>query len=191
MNQIAERLRTDLQDEEARYAYADTVTNAFVAAQIRGLREARELSQEELAALVGTKQSGISRLERQDYSTWKVETLRKLARAFGVRLRIRFEPFSTLLDEISDFSDNSLLPNKFEDDSVFSEPQPATAVKDATRFAVLVRGNQTLREAAEGNTPPASIDSCHQYEDAQRLNLVRIPPSIQTGSLDQARGGLR
>src|SRR5260370_25107235 len=98
VSELLEQLRKDRQNEEARYAYADTVSNAFVSAQIKGLREERELSQEELANRIGTKQSGISRLEKADYSAWKVETLRKLAKALGVRLRIRFEEFGTLVD---------------------------------------------------------------------------------------------
>ena len=77
---FTKRLSKSLANEEARYAYADSVTNAFVAAQIKALREKRGFSQDELAGLIGTKQSGISRLERADYSSWKVETLRKLAR---------------------------------------------------------------------------------------------------------------
>jgi transcriptional regulator with XRE-family HTH domain len=119
MNELVKRLRLDLEDQDSRYVYVDTITNAFIAAQIRGLREKRGLSQEQLAALMGTKQSGVSRLEQSDYSIWKVETLRRLAKAFGVRLRIRFEEFGTLLDEVSGFDDKNLLPRRFEDDPVF------------------------------------------------------------------------
>jgi transcriptional regulator with XRE-family HTH domain len=125
MNDLLTELRNDLQNEEGRYAYADTVTNAFVAAQIKELREDRCLTQSVLAQLVGTKQSGISRLQRTDYSAWKVDTLRKLARAFGVRLRIRFEEFGTLLDEIQGFDNKNLIPRRFEDDPVFIEPVAA------------------------------------------------------------------
>lgn len=120
MNQLVEQLREDLKNEEARYACADTVTNAFVSTQIKGLREERGLSQEELANLIGTTQSGISRLEKAYYSAWKVETLRKLARAFGVRLRVRFEGFGTLVDEITGFDDRNLLPKTFETDPAFN-----------------------------------------------------------------------
>jgi ribosome-binding protein aMBF1 (putative translation factor) len=91
VNELLERLKEDFQNEEARYAYAESVANAYISEQIKKLREDRGLSQEELAALIGTKQSGISRLQSRDYSAWKVETLRKLAKAFGVRLRISFE----------------------------------------------------------------------------------------------------
>ncbi len=116
---LRERLEKSLSGEEARYVYVDTVNNAFIAAQIKALREDRNLSQEQLAELLGTQQSGVSRLERPDYAAWKVETLRKLARAFGVRVRIRFEEFSSLLDEIGGFDDKNLIPRKFEDDPVF------------------------------------------------------------------------
>lgn len=122
MNQLLERQGRDFQDEDARYAYADAVVNALVSAQIKALRDDRGLSQEKLAELIGTKQSGISRLERVDYSAWKIETLRKLARAFGVRLRIGFEEFGTLIDDISGFSEANILPRKFEDDPAFKKP---------------------------------------------------------------------
>ena len=111
---FGEQLGKSLAKEEARYVYADTVTNTFVSAQIKALREDRDLSQEELAELVGTKQSGISRLEKADYSAWKIETLRKLAKAFGVRLRIRFREFGTLIEEVGGFKEKNLLPRKFE-----------------------------------------------------------------------------
>ncbi len=99
--------------------------NAFVAAQIRELRGDR--SQQEIADAIGTQQSGISRLENVNYSAWKVETLRKLARAYGVRLRISFEEFGTLIPDIETFGKESLRRRKFSDDPVFQDtakPKP-------------------------------------------------------------------
>jgi transcriptional regulator with XRE-family HTH domain len=119
VNQLLDRLSEDLNNEDNRYAYADAMTNAFVSAQIKALKEDRKLSQGQLAELIGTQQSGISRLLRSDYSAWHVETLRKLARAFGVRLRISFEEFGTLIDDVTGFNKKNLLPRKFEDDPVF------------------------------------------------------------------------
>jgi transcriptional regulator with XRE-family HTH domain len=128
------RLRVDFQHLGARDTYSDSVVNALISAQINALREERKLSQEELAQLIGTKQSGISRLERADYSSWTIETLRKLARAFGVRLRISFDEFGTLLPDIGNFSKKRLTPRKFEEDPVFNpseeqaqQPEPAGA----------------------------------------------------------------
>lgn len=131
MNPLLERMNKDFQNEDARYAYADAVTNAFISAQIKALREDRKLSQAEVAGLMGTKQSGVSRLEKADYSAWKIETLRKLARAFHVRLRISFEDFGSLPEDLERFHAKDLAPPKFEDDPAFQEPKreqaPGTA----------------------------------------------------------------
>lgn len=131
MNQLLDRLRNDFQNEDARYAYADTVVNAFISAQIKTLREDQDLSQEDLAVLIGTKQSGVSRLERADYSAWKVETLRKLARAFGVRLKISFEEFGSLVPELGGLKKGKLRRRRFEDDPVFKEHVPKQEKEEA------------------------------------------------------------
>jgi len=128
-----EQLRRSLDNEDLRYVYADTITNAFISAQIKALREERELSQLELAKLIGTQQSGISRLEKSDYSAWKVETLRKLAKAFHVRLRIRFEEFGTLIDEAGGFNEGVLCPERFEEDPVLNPAKEEEHVVDETR----------------------------------------------------------
>ncbi len=146
-----EQLKHSLATEEARYAYADTVTNAFVSAQIKALREDRELSQEELAELIGTKQSGISRLERADYSAWKIETLRKLARAFGVRLRIGFEEFGTLIEDIGSFKEKNLLPHKFEDDPTFKDNSKPKVEEIAAEISPATNpANRTLGDLLSG-----------------------------------------
>jgi transcriptional regulator with XRE-family HTH domain len=131
VNELLDQLRGDFQDEDSRYAYADSVANAFVAAQIKALREERKLTQEQLAELTGTKQSGISRFQRADYSGSKIETLRKFARAFGVRLRVSFEEFGSLLPDIGGFTKERLTPRKFEDDPVFNPKKQ----QESERFA--------------------------------------------------------
>lgn len=120
MNELLDQLREKFQNEEARYAYAEGFLNASIAAQIKTLRG--EMSQQDLADKVGTKQSGISRLENVNYSAWKVETLQKLARAFGLRLRITFEEFGTLIPEIENFRKETLQRRRFQDDPTFKEP---------------------------------------------------------------------
>lgn len=117
----------ELKDEEARYAYADAVNNAFLRAQIEQLRKERRFSQEKLAELVGTKQSGISRWLNSGFSTCKVQSLRKFAKAYGVRLRISFEEFGTLPSDVQGFTKSRLAPRKFEDDPAFKEPKEVSA----------------------------------------------------------------
>jgi transcriptional regulator with XRE-family HTH domain len=137
---LADELRELFQDEEARYSYAESSQNAFVAAQIKALREDRQMSQEEVAVAIGTKQPAVSRLENANYSSWRVETLRKLARVYGVRLDMSFKEFGTLIPQIENLQKN-LYPRKFEDDPAFkdygtaSEPTKKLAMDQEEAFA--------------------------------------------------------
>lgn len=157
-----EQLRRSLGNEDLRYVYADTITNAFISAQIKALREERNLSQLELAKLIGTQQSGVSRLEKSDYSAWKVETLRKLAKAFHVRLSIRFEEFGTLIDEAGGFNDRDLCPERFEEDPVLNPSRDEQAVDETSDVYVAHKGSDDntgdvfIRRGAQreqGDTP--------------------------------------
>jgi transcriptional regulator with XRE-family HTH domain len=128
VSELIKHLRKSFQDEEYRNAYAESFMNSHVAAQIKTLREENELTQEQLAEKIGTKQAGISRLENVNYSSWKVETLRKIARALNLRLKITFEEFGTLPGEIEGFRREGLLRAPFEKDPVFFPSHVATVV---------------------------------------------------------------
>ena len=119
-----DELRHDLlADEEFRCGYAESFLNTFVAAQIKAIREQRGLTQAQLAEKIGSKQAGISRLENVNYSAWKTETLRKLARALNVRLKITFETFGALLDEVEDFNRESLERPAPAEDAGLTQPK--------------------------------------------------------------------
>ena len=64
---------------------------AAIAAQIILYRTRHGLTQEELARRVGTSHSAISRIESGQHKT-SVETLRRIADALNLRLRVSFEP---------------------------------------------------------------------------------------------------
>jgi len=114
MRESSSSLDRQFDSSEFRHAYAASFMNSFVAAQIKTIREQRELTQTALAQMVGTKQAGISRLENVNYDAWKVDTLRKLAKALDVRLRISFEEFDSLFDEIERFGKASLQREDYE-----------------------------------------------------------------------------
>lgn len=88
-----------------RYSEADaeSFANYFLATQIRVLREQLGLNQTQLAFKIGTTQSVISKIESVHCWSWNSETLRKVARAFGLRLKVSLEPYETLPDEIDAF----------------------------------------------------------------------------------------
>jgi transcriptional regulator with XRE-family HTH domain len=95
--------------------------NSMVAAQIKVLRNHHEMTQAQLAEAIGTKQAGISRLENVNYSSWKVDTLRRIAKAFRLRLKISFEEFGTLHRDVESFNDAGLDRRPFEEDPEFNE----------------------------------------------------------------------
>jgi ribosome-binding protein aMBF1 (putative translation factor) len=64
--------------------------NADVARQIYALREKAGLTQAQLAKLIGTTPSVISRLESADYEGHSLSMLRRVAAAMQSRVEIRF-----------------------------------------------------------------------------------------------------
>src|SRR5438034_1023847 len=66
--------------------------NAEVAHQIHALRQRAALTQKQLAALVGTTPSVLSRLEDAAYAGHSMAMLRRIAAALDKRVEIRFVP---------------------------------------------------------------------------------------------------
>jgi len=64
--------------------------NAEVARKIHELREAAGMTQAQLAKLVGTTPSVISRLEDADYEGHSLSMLRRIAASLNKRVEIRF-----------------------------------------------------------------------------------------------------
>jgi len=119
MSELADKLREEFRDKEYRHAYADEFLNSYIATQIKVLREQRGWSQERLAQEADMKQSRISVMENVHYSSWSLSTLKRLAEAFDVALRVSFEGFGSRLADISRFSRESLERFSFDEDPAF------------------------------------------------------------------------
>jgi transcriptional regulator with XRE-family HTH domain len=119
MSELRGNLREEFHDKEYRHAYADESLNAFIATQIKVLREQRELTQRQLAEQTGMAQPRIAVLEDANYSSWSISTLRRLAEAFDLRLSVKFETFSSLIPEIETMSEKALQRDSFEQDGWF------------------------------------------------------------------------
>jgi len=72
-------VQKELQINEAEYKIIEEIIEA---------RKEKNLTQKELAELVGTRQSNISRLESGNYNP-SLEFLQKIASAMGKRLEVR------------------------------------------------------------------------------------------------------
>lgn len=79
-------------DVEYQEAVAKERINALVARDIQRLRKRHGLTQKQLADLVGTKQSAISRLEKADYDGHSITMFEKIARALNYRIEFRLVP---------------------------------------------------------------------------------------------------
>src|SRR3989338_8721039 len=119
MPALFDQLKVSFKDKEYRHVYVEDFSNNYIATQIKVLREQRDWKQSDLAERAGMKQSAISRLEDVNYSSWNIKTLKRLAEAFDLTLRVSFEGFGSSLDDILEFSKDSLERLSFKDDPVF------------------------------------------------------------------------
>jgi transcriptional regulator with XRE-family HTH domain len=87
----------ELKDKEFRDQFFRTERELDIPAQLKSLRKMRGLNQEELALMTGTKQSGISRLERSSHGNWNLETLVKIAESLDARLAVTIEPYELVM----------------------------------------------------------------------------------------------
>jgi len=80
------------EDPKLREAIEEQKLNVRVAEMIHDARETAGLTQAELAKLVGTTQSVISRLEDADYEGRSLTMLQRIADALHRRLEVRLVP---------------------------------------------------------------------------------------------------
>jgi len=175
MSDLRENLRTEFQEPEYRYGYAESFLNTKLATQIKTLREQREKTQAEAAALMGIKQPGYRRFEDVNHPVWRTDTLWNIARAYGVRVDISFKSFGSLLDDKERFDKKNLKVPAFEDDPVFKEPAvteredvhalvPATVLNPSFGMTGgLQNGLEQVRAAAAAMwLKPAGSTEAHQ-----------------------------
>jgi len=79
-------------DSEAEKMLQQAREQSKIAAEIYELRRQANLSQKQLAELVRTTQSVISRLEDANYTGHSLEMLRRIAAALHCRLQLRIVP---------------------------------------------------------------------------------------------------
>lgn len=78
-----------------RAAVERELLNGRIASLISDAREEAGLTQQQLAELVGTRQSVIARLEDADYQGHSLTMLARIAQALDRKVRVELEPLST------------------------------------------------------------------------------------------------
>ena len=97
--EIIERMIGD--DAETRELYEQAKVNVHVAQLIYDARTEAGLSQTELARMVGTTQSVISRLEDADYEGHSLSMLNRVAQALNREVKIDLVPIVPSLENAS------------------------------------------------------------------------------------------
>jgi transcriptional regulator with XRE-family HTH domain len=111
-------------DREDREISVDEHVRVGIAWQVRVNREERGLKQADLANLMRTGQSAISKLEDADGGDVRLGTLLKAAHAFDCALLVRFVSFSEFAAATYDLRSERLLAPTFE-----SERAPRVSVR--------------------------------------------------------------
>lgn len=116
MSEFHSELKQAFIDPDYRAAYADSFVDSWIALQIRVIREQREMTQTDLADVLGTTQTAISRLENANYSGRSISTLKNVAKALDCRLKVSLETYGSLIGEADKFSSDFLRRPSFKDE---------------------------------------------------------------------------
>jgi transcriptional regulator with XRE-family HTH domain len=109
-------LRSLDSSREYRHAFAEEKIRSGLAAQVKTIRERREMSQSQFAKELGKSQSWISRLEDPNEPIPTIPTLLQVASKLDIGLQVRFVSFSDLLDDLTELSPESLYVPEFRSD---------------------------------------------------------------------------
>lgn len=107
----------DLDDEGYRQTFNEDLLGAFLALQIRTLREANGWSQTDFESIAGKAQPTISQWEDPGYGKYSLTSLKHLAKAFDVGLLVRFVSFSELADWVVDVDGDRLCPASYKEEA--------------------------------------------------------------------------
>jgi transcriptional regulator with XRE-family HTH domain len=185
MHDIEAALRSELRDPEYAEAYAESFLNTFIATQIKVIREQRAMTQADLAERTGTTQAGISRFENVNYSSWSIRTLTKIARAFSTRLKVSFETYGTLPDEVIQFERAALERVARDQDPGLGEFYQGQALNPARHEAEILQTYQ--------HHPGAIQIAKKRVVNVTDYKQAKVPYSILDGLLSSGQeepGGL-
>jgi transcriptional regulator with XRE-family HTH domain len=175
------RMKTD---EDYRYAVDEAWSDVRIARQLKLLRETRSapLTQRALADRAEMKQSRISELEGMNYSAWSVSTLKRLARALGVRFVYSFASWKDLLSEVNNgLRPETLAVPSFTQDNAFMR----TSLYSSTRtekslviktFAPSVLITQEHPKPEQDIKPLSSrpVEQIGQREDSKEYEMASV-----------------
>jgi transcriptional regulator with XRE-family HTH domain len=167
-----ERWQKLFKDKETRYGYIDGFLDSFLSMQIKVLREQRGWTQTELGDKTDMKQTRISLLESMNYSSWSLDVLRRFAKAFDLRLVVKFEDFGSYVREyFEDFDTENLKRRPFDEDVIFGKRS-----EEVERFLAQNDGqSETIPKTTKFRTRKVARASTSDQPELPNLGLVSMP----------------
>ena len=193
MSELSGTLEREFLDKEYAHVYVNEFLSAYIATQIKVLREQRGMTQHELALAAEMKQARISLLENINYSSWSIKTLQRLADAFDVTLRVSFEEFSTCIGDIQKFGRPALERRPRLDDlrSVSKSKQDAAQlindiVETASKSNVVNLADKKKDKGWQLGFPPspklASVFPFTQTEEDSKQEQSETAAAVSVGA---------
>jgi len=155
------RVWKKLSEKAYRDAYVNSSVNDHLTAQLFYMRSQRDLTQKDLSSLTGMRQSRISSLEK-DCRSANIKTLRRIASALDVALKVEFVPFSELVNKSQREKIDRIIPS-FDNDSlnVSVISQVVTTSSSNTYSTSLSEGSMEL--SAIFNTQTTTNESTYVH----------------------------
>ncbi len=182
MGAISETLRQDLRQPEFSEGYAESFQDAYVATQIKVLREQNKWTQAALAKELDTTQTVISRIENVNYSSWNISTLKKLARAFRVRLKVSFETYGSLIHDVDSFSRKDLQRAPRESDPELLDAEESVIADLPENVAAMTAAEKNLRDLTGRELTADELELVRQHNEGRaRAGPAYFKASITPG----------
>lgn len=154
MNELIKKLSSEFQDAEYAHAYLAEQSNIHIAAQVRALRLQMQLSQAQLAELTSMRQERISKIEMADFDSLTLTTLRRLAEAFDVHMKVEFASIADAVVDFATLTPESLLCEKRETSLRRMQIREATPAVTITHIHTAWR--HIAQYGAEIDNPPST-----------------------------------
>jgi transcriptional regulator with XRE-family HTH domain len=138
-----------LESRENREGFIRAKLNHLIPSQIKALRLRHIWTQSRLAEESDMKQARVSAMEKPGEVNFSLETLIRLAAAYGVALQVRFVPFSKLSKWEDEYSQDSFDVTRIEKDLDFTDPSLPRTTK--TVMSILFTQPLSVRKSI---TPP-------------------------------------
>jgi transcriptional regulator with XRE-family HTH domain len=180
-------LREKLRSRKFRESFVSSRIAQSIAMQARVLRQRQEMSQADLARLLGTSQNAIYRLENPKYGRPNISTLEKVASFFDVGLIVRFASFSEIAEWTLNLSGKSLEIPDFEHDTGFmepeQEPEQAATIAPTLGPIPIYADRQGLGQGLTHGHKDDGISRAHRKE--KPTSMKQLIREIQAGNAQE------